>query len=125
MSTGSNPSQPDADRRSTQRDRCVLRCRITHGPWNEVLDAIIRDLHEDGARLRLSAPVVMAGRMRLEIQPSGAVHMADVAWQRGDEIGVRLIATLDETVERQIEALRRAGAQTRQSRRGPTNDDGY
>lgn len=95
------------------------------GPWNEVVDAIIRDLHEDGARLRLNSRVVVTGRLRLEIPPSAAVHMADVAWQRGDEIGVRLIATLDETVERQIEALRRAGAQMRRSRRRPTDDDSY
>lgn len=102
-----------------------MRCRIIHGPWTEVLDAIIRDLHGDGARLRLGSRVVVTGRMRLEIQPSGATHMADVVWQRGDEIGVRLVATLDETVERQIEALWRAGVQMRQSRRRPTDDDGY
>ncbi len=50
--------------------------------------------------------------------------MAAVARQRGDAIGVRLIATLVKTAERQIEALRRAGAQMRESRRRPT-DDGY
>lgn len=102
-----------------------MRCRITHGPWNEVVDAIIRDLHEDGARLRLVSRVVVRNRIRLEIQSSGAVHMADVAWQRGDEIGIRLIATLDETVERQIEGLRRAGVQMRQSGGRLTDDGGY
>lgn len=100
-------------------------CRITYGPWNEVVDAIIRDLHEDGARLRLNSRVVVTGRLRLEIQPSAAVHMADVAWQRGDEIGVRLVATLDETVERQIEVLRCAGARMRQSRSPAPDDGGY
>lgn len=102
-----------------------MRCRITYGPWNEVVDAILRDLHEDGARLRLNSRVVVTGELRLEIQPSAAAHMADVAWQRGDEIGVRLVATLDETVERQIEALRRAGARMRQSRSPVPNDDSY
>ncbi|MDI1326089.1 MAG: PilZ domain-containing protein [Brevundimonas sp.] len=125
MRTEPKAARPDADRRSARRERCVLRCRITHGPWREVVDAIIRDLHEDGARLRLNSRIAVNGRMRIEIQPSGAVHMADVAWQRGDEIGVRLIATPDETVERQIDALRRAGAQLRQSGRPPADDDGY
>ncbi len=102
-----------------------MRCRITYGPWNEVVDAILRDIHEDGARLRLNSRVVVTGRLRLEIQPGAAVHMADVAWQRGDEIGVRLVATLDETVERQIEALRRAGARMHQSRSPSPNDGSY
>ena len=102
-----------------------MRCRITHGPWGEVVDAVIRDLHEDGARLRSSSRSVVSGRIRLEIQPSGSVHVADVVWQRADEVGVRLIATLDQTVERQIEALKLAGAQMRSSTRRPNVDDGY
>ena len=116
MSLGSRAEQ-DADRRSTQRERCVLRCRITHGPWDEVVDAVIRDLHGDGARLRLSSRSTVANRLRMEIQQTGLVYMAMVIWQRGDELGVRLIETLDQTVERQIEALMLAGAQMRQSTR--------
>lgn len=125
MRTGSKSAQADADRHSIQRERCVLRCRITYGPWNEVVDAILRDIHEDGARLRLNSRVVVTGRLRLEIQPGAAVHMADVAWQRGDEIGVRLVPTFDEPVERQIEALRRAGARMHQSRSPSPNDGSY
>ena len=125
MKTGSNSAQPNADRRSAERERCVLRCRITHGPWGEVVDAVIRDLHGDGARLRLSSRSVVSDRMKLEIQPSGSVHVADVVWQRGDEVGVRLVATLDQTVERQIEALRLAGAQMRNSTRRSHVDEGY
>ncbi|MBA3049885.1 MAG: hypothetical protein KKE42_03445 [Alphaproteobacteria bacterium] len=102
----------------------MLRCQIIHGPWNEVANAIIRDLHEDGARLRLMVRVALTGRLRLQVQPSGALHLADIVWQRGDEVGVRLIATLDDPVERQIEELRRAAAALRQSRRG-ISDDGY
>ena len=125
MKTGSTSAQPSADRRFAERERCVLRCRITHGPWGEVVDAVIRDLHEDGARLRSSSRSVVSGRIRLEIQPSGTAHVADVVWQRGDEVGVRLIATLDQTVERQIDALRRAAALMRNSMHRPNVDEGY
>jgi hypothetical protein len=62
--------------------------------------------------------------MRLEVQPSGAVYMANVVWRRGNELGVRLVPTLDQTVERQIEALRQAGAQMRKPAGSPA-DDGY
>jgi DNA-directed RNA polymerase subunit E'/Rpb7 len=102
-----------------------MRCRITHGPWGEVVDGVVRDLHEDGARLRLGSRSNVLGRIKLEIQPSGSLHVADVVWQRGDEVGVRLIATLDQTVERQVEALRLAGAQMRRPTLSPNVDEGY
>ena len=102
-----------------------MRCRITHGLWGEVVEAVIRDLHGDGARLRLSSRSAVSGRLKLEIQPSGSVHVAEVVWQRGDEIGVRLIATVDQTVERQIDALRRAAALMRNSTHRPNVDEGY
>ena len=125
MKMGSNSAEPEADRRSAERDRCVLRCRITHGLWGEIVDGVVRDLHEDGARLRLGARCVVSGRMKLEIQPSGSAHVADVVWQRGDEVGVRLIATVDQTVELQIKALRLAGARMRSSSVRPNVDEGY
>lgn len=123
MLKGSKSTLVGADRRSTQRERCVLRCQISFGPWNEVLDAIIRDLHEDGARMRLTSRVTVTGRVRLHLQPSGNLHIADVVWQRDMELGVRLIATHDEPVELQIEALRRAGARMREPG-PPTREDG-
>lgn len=123
MTSALQSPNPGADRRSSRRERCVLRCQITHGVWNEVVEAIIRDLHEDGARMRLISRVKVTGRLHLRVQPSGALHLADVVWQRGDELGVRLIATLDEPVERQIEALRLAGARLRRSAPPTTTAD--
>ena len=125
MKTESNAVQTNLDRRSVGRERCVLRCRITHGTWGEVVDGIVRNLHEDGARLRLSSRSSMSGRMKLEIQPSGSLHLADVVWQRGDEVGVRFIATLDQPAERQIEALRLAGEQMHRSTLRPNVDESY
>lgn len=125
MLTGSKSARAGADRRSTQRERCVLRCQISFGPWNEVVDAIIRDLHEDGARMRLTSRVKVTGRVRVQLQPSGNLHVADVVWQRDMELGVRLIATRDEPVELQIEALRRAGARMREPALRALDDGGY
>ena len=125
MNARSRSTEPAADRRSTQRERCVLRCRITHGPWDEVVDAVIRDLHEDGARLRLNSRSVVTSRLRMKIQQTGLDYIGTVIWQRGDELGVRLVETLDQTVERQIEALLLAGAKMRQSTIPHAEDDRY
>ena len=116
--------QFNADRRSDPRERCALRCQITHGLWSEVVEAIIRDLHGDGARLRLMSRVTVTGRLRLRILPSGDLHLADVVWQRGQELGVRLISTLDEPVVRQVEALRLAAARLHESTRRTADFEG-
>ena len=118
-------ASPESDRRSASRDRCVLRCRVTHGSRQEVAEGIIRDLHDGGARLRLISRATVTGRVRLEVYPAGAVYLADVIWQRGDTIGVRLVVTLDQTAEQQIEALRRLEAQMRHAVKRPAIDGGY
>jgi hypothetical protein len=114
-----------SDRRSASRDRCVLRCRVTHGSRQEIAEGIIRDLHGDGARVRLISRASVKGRVRLEVHPAGAVYLADVIWQRGDTIGVRLVVTLDQTAQQQIEALRRLQAEMRHVMKPAVVDDGY
>lgn len=57
-------------------------------------------------------------------------HPARCLWQtsfgaREDELGVPLISTFDQAVERQIEALQRAGARMRSSVRRPVDGDGH
>lgn len=115
----------DANRRSASRDRCVLRCRVTHGSQQEVSEGVIRDLNGDGARLRLISRATVKGRIRLEVYPGGAVHLADVIWQRGETVGVRLVLTLDQNAEKQIESLRRLEAQMRSVMDRSALDRGY
>lgn len=113
-------SSPNADRRSVGRSRCVLACSITHGIWNEVVEGVVRDLHEDGARLRLRTTAPITGRVRLRVQPDRDVYLATVIWQRGSELGVKLVATSQESASHQVEMLRRAGAELR--RHAPGDD---
>jgi len=102
-----------------------LRCRVKHGAQQEVAEGVIRDLHGDGAKLRLVSRAIVKGRIRLEVYPAGAIHLADVVWQRGDTLGVRLVVTLDQTAEQQIEALRRLEAQIRGVVERAALDPGY
>lgn len=111
----------DADRRSVGRSRCVLACSITHGIWNEVVEGVVRDLHEDGARLRLRTTASIMGLVRLRVPPARDVYLGTVIWQRGDELGLKLIATPEESANQQVEILRRLGAKLR---RGEPDDLG-
>lgn len=125
MMRSTTSASSDADRRSASRDRCVLRCRVTHGSQQEVSEGVIRDLNEDGAKVRLISRANVKGRIRLEVYPGGAVHLADVIWQRGETVGVRMVVTLDQTAEQQIEALRRLEAQMRSVMNRSALDRGY
>ena len=125
MMRSTTSASSDADRRSASRDRCVLRCRVTHGSQQEVSEGVIRDLNEDGAKVRLISRANVKGRIRLEVYPGGSVHMADVVWQRGETVGVRMVVTLDQTAEQQIEALRRLEAQMRSVMNRSALDRGY
>lgn len=53
------------------------------------------------------------------------MFLADVVWEGEDELRVRLISTINQAVERQIEALQRAGARMRSSVRRPAVGDGH
>lgn len=99
----------------------MLACQITHGMWNEVVEGVVRDLHADGARLRLRSTAAIKGLVRLRVPPAQGVYLATVVWQRGDELGLKLMATPDESVNQQVETLRRAGEQLR---RGQSDDQG-
>jgi len=125
MMRSTTSASSDADRRSASRGRCVLRCRVTHGSQQEVSEGVIRDLNEDGAKVRLISRANVKGRIRLEVYPGGAVHLADVIWQRGETVGVRMVVTLDQTAEQQIEALRRLEAQMRSVMNRSALDRGY
>ena len=109
----------DAERRSVGRSRCVLTCSITHGIWSEVVEGVVRDLHEDGARLRLRTTASIRGLVRLRVPLARDVYLATVIWQRGNDLGVKLLATPEESANQQVEILRLAGAQLR--RREPGN----
>lgn len=63
--------------------------QIVHGFHKEVADVVVRNLTEGGAKVRLTSTVGVAisGRLLLRL-PSGD-RSATVAWQSGDEVGLK------------------------------------
>lgn len=116
-------TQPVSDRRTAQRSRCVLGCKIVYGPWNDTVHGVIRDLHDDGARVRLRSPTALPSCVTLTDETTGRFYPADVMWRRDEEAGLRFLATSDESAEAQVQTLRRLADEMRQA---PTraHDDG-
>lgn len=80
---------PPPDPRRRPRPRVAMSGQIVHGLHGEVTDVVVRNLTDGGAKVRLTAPhrMQIIGRLILRL-PSGD-HRATVAWQSGQEVGLK------------------------------------
>lgn len=76
------------DGRSAHRRRALKSGKIVLSDW-KVLDCVIRDLSEDGARLEFGTAFELPGEFRLLVVASNLMMPGVLAWQRGQEAGVR------------------------------------
>jgi hypothetical protein len=76
------------NRRSHPRVRSFLQGRIYFNKRNSSLDCLVRDLSEDGARLKVSSSVALPEVVELHLPNKNETHQATVQWRTGDEIGV-------------------------------------
>jgi len=88
---GSGPSMETtimAERRVTPRQKSFLRGCIYFNNRRSVLDCLIRDLTEDGARIIFSHTVNVPDIVELYIPQREQTVRAHVKWRRGDDIGL-------------------------------------
>lgn len=74
-----------SDRRILERTPTALRAKVFPG----VIDCVIRDYNERGARLEFSEPVVIGEQIVVVIWSSGLAFESVIRWRRGAEIGVQ------------------------------------
>lgn len=99
-------------RRQRPRSRTALACALTHGLFGEQHSGTVRDIHEDGARIRPSCPpAVVTGPVRLEVQ--GRSYEGRVAWRTERELGLQFTAVAERTDAEPIAGLRLLTAQMR------------
>jgi len=77
-----------AERRGTPRQKSFLRGCIYFNNRRSVLDCLIRDLTEDGARIIFSHTVNVPDIVELYIPQREQTVRAHVKWRRGDDIGL-------------------------------------
>ena len=73
--------------RTSFRRRTLKQGRVILSE-STVMDCLIRDLSEGGARLEFGALTQLPNEFRLLIVSSNMVVPASVAWQRGQSVGV-------------------------------------
>lgn len=80
---------PPDDARRRPRPRTALRGQLLHGVHKECADVVVRNLTDGGAKVRLTAAsgVRITGRLVLRI--ASIDRPCALAWQSGDEVGLR------------------------------------
>lgn len=85
---------PDNKRRAP-RQRVLLAGRLVYGEADLTLECAIRDLSENGARIRLASPVALPARVRLVEVRAGVAYDCEVSWRRVPEFGLRFLGRHD------------------------------
>ena len=108
-----------AERRTSARHRSFLRGRIVLNQGQMVLDCLIRDLSERGARLIFPDMPSIPDVVDLHIPQKEETLRAHVQWRQGEEVGVTFAAETATPVdtadlaarvtqlEKQVAAMRR------------------
>lgn len=76
------------DQRNAVRRRVLLGAKVVEGDGAYSTDCTIRNMTDDGAGLRLPAPVPVGEHVYLIELRSGVAHKVKVAWRRNAELGV-------------------------------------
>jgi len=83
------------DRRMAQRSRALLAGKLIVGNGAMSSDCTIRDMTDGGARIRISHAVGLPKAVMLLVIKDGLVFEANVAWRRGDELGLEFTRRMD------------------------------
>ena len=79
------------ERRSSARQRTVLRGCVYYNKRSAAADCLVRDVSDSGARLELSENVVIPDLIELYIPKKEEMFHARVLWRRGNEVGVAYV----------------------------------
>jgi hypothetical protein len=77
----------EENRRSIRR-RTLKEGKVVLSDWS-VIDCLIRDMSEGGARLEFGGPTELPHEFRLLIVSTNTIIPAALAWHRGQAVGVR------------------------------------
>jgi len=81
-----------SERRRNTRQKSFLRGFVSFDKRRGVMDCLIRDLADDGARMIFSESVTIPDVLNLHTPQTNLTLRARVEWRRGEEIGLGFVA---------------------------------
>jgi hypothetical protein len=82
------PGMHGEERRALPRKRSLEQAKVLLPDW-KVIDCVVRDISDSGARLEFAKEPRLPGRFRLLILSQSLVVAVELEWQQGDVAGVR------------------------------------
>jgi hypothetical protein len=76
------------ERRTSTRQRSFLQGRIMFNNRRSSLDCLVRDISEQGAKLKFSEAIAVPEAIELFIPSKNETYRARVRWRVGEEVGV-------------------------------------
>ncbi len=81
------------DQRSSQRKRTILDGRIVFNKRSSVINCMVRDLSDTGARIAFGHVLDIPSEFEIEIPKKGMAVWARVMWSNGREHGIMFIGS--------------------------------
>jgi hypothetical protein len=86
--------QPEAKHERLHRNRVLKGATIIRGITNSEISCVIRNMHKDGAELRLAAAdSVIPQQFLLYVPADGLAYSCGIRWRLGSRVGVELYGT--------------------------------
>lgn len=79
------------DKRGCRRKRVLREARIVLNSGQSVINCIVRDQSEIGAKLRVAAATVLPTTFELLCLTEQVLRPAEIAWRRGYDLGIRFV----------------------------------
>lgn len=76
------------NKRIAPRNRVLKSAKIVHLSNWSLVDCIIRDISETGAKLIIGDQVAVPNEFRFLVSSENTIRNAQVVWRRGDMIGI-------------------------------------
>jgi PilZ domain len=84
---------PSSERRSPRR-RVLMAGMVCFNGRHSTLPCAVRDFGEHGAILKMSGSIQAPDTFELHVELSGTWVDCEVAWRRGEELGVRFTSAI-------------------------------
>jgi hypothetical protein len=77
------------ERRKQQRSRVFWAAKVSFNRRQSLLDCVVRDMSETGAKLAVTESAFVPREFELVIPKRAAAYQARIIWRQSDEVGIQ------------------------------------
>ncbi len=92
----------DENKRGARRARVLKGAKIVSLDQWSLVDCVVRDLSETGAKIVCGDPIAVANRFRFMLPSDNSIRDARVVWRRDDLIGIEFTSPKTKAPARKI-----------------------